>query len=138
MHPHISMLKLIAVALATLVPATATHAAAGSQDVSISVVNNTQARGRGDIGRLSVACGHSIFSGNHQVIENGATLNTSCTVSDGGALVLSYLVIGSNGTITINCGNEEQPDFTDTSTVTLTFTGSGSSVTFTQSCTNLG
>lgn len=136
MNPHRSMLKLIAVALAALMPATATHAA--QQSVSIAVVNNTTARGRGDIGRLSVACGHSIFSGAHQTIDNGNTLNTSCTVQADASLVLSWLVIGSHGTITINCGNEQQPDFTDTSTVTLTFTGSGSAVTYTQSCTNLG
>lgn len=136
MHPHRSMLKLVAVALAALMPATATHAA--QQSVSIAVVNNTTARGRGDIGRLSVACGHSIFSGAHQTIDNGNTLNTSCTTQANGSLVLSWLVIGSHDTITINCGNEDNPDWTDTSTVTLTFTGSGSAVTYTQSCTNLG
>ena len=136
MHPHRSMLKLVAVALAALMPATATHAA--QESVSIAVVNNTTARGRGDIGRLSVACGHSIFSGDHQTIDNGNTLNTSCTTQANGSLVLSWLVIGSHDTITINCGNEDNPDWTDTSTVTLTFTGSGSAVTYTQSCTNLG
>ena len=135
MNPHRSTLKLIAVALAALMPATHTAQTAHQQSVSISVVNNTTARGRGDIGRLSVACGNTIFSGDHQTIDNGNTLNISCDVQ-ANALALSYLVIGSHGTIAINCG-EEQPVFTDTSTVTLTFTGSGGSVTYTQSCTNV-
>ena len=130
----------VSMAALLLFTAGGSYAASTSQDVDVTVVNNTQARGRGDIGRLNVACGSmdDLLSGSRHLIENGATLDTSCTVEDDESLVLSYVGIGYRGTITIDCGLGERPDFMDDSTVTLTFSGSGSSVTFTQSCSGLG
>ena len=129
MRIRLHVLKWLVAALA----ASAAYAAASSQDVAVSIVNNTEALGRGDIGRMIVNCG-----GSNQRVDNGQTVNLSCTVAAGESLRVTYNGIGYQGTVTVDCGSGERPDFIDDSAVTLTFTGAGSSVTMTQSCTGLG
>ena len=133
MRVCLSFFKWSVAALVLVAPAGAAHAAGGSQDVAVSIVNNTEALGRGDIGRVIVNCG-----GSNQRVDNGDTVGISCTVADGEALRVTYNGIGYHGTVTIDCGTGERPDFVDESAVTLTFAGAGSSVTMTQSCTGLG
>lgn len=131
MRIRLHVLKWLVAALA--LAASAAYAAASSQDVAVSIVNNTEALGRGDIGRMIVNCG-----GSNQRVDNGQTVNLSCTVAAGESLRVTYNGIGYQGTVTVDCGSGERPDFIDDSAVTLTFTGAGSSVTMTQSCTGLG
>ena len=138
-----SMLKLFVAALVVFAP-TATHAtshaaddaASESQDVSVSIVNNTTTPAAGKdkpAGLLNVGCGGPV----HRV-KKGTTLDITCTVTDDEALDVDYNDGTRTSTATIDCGNTESPDFIDGSAVTLTFTGSGASITFTQSCTGLG
>ena len=138
-----SMLKLIVAALVVFAP-TATHAtshatdaaASESQDVSVSIVNNTTTPAAGKdkpAGLLNVSCGGA----SHRV-KKGTTLDITCTVTDDEALEVDYNDGTRTSTATIDCGSTESPDFIDGSAVTLTFTGSGASITFTQSCTGLG
>ncbi len=138
-----SMLKLIVAALVVFAP-TATHAtshaaddaASESQDVSVSIVNNTTTPAAGKdkpAGLLNVSCGGAV----HRV-NKGTTLDITCTVTDDEALDVDYNDGTRTSTATIDCGTTESPDFIDGSAVTLTFTGSGASITFTQSCTGLG
>ena len=138
-----SMLKLFVAALVVFAP-TATHAtshaaddaASESQDVSVSIVNNTTTPAAGKdkpAGLLNVSCGGAV----HRV-SKGTTLDITCTVTGDEALDVDYNDGTRTSTATIDCGNTESPDFIDGSAVTLTFTGSGASITFTQSCTGLG
>ena len=138
-----SMLKLIVAASVVFAP-TAAHAtshaaddaASESQDVSVSIVNNTTTPAAGKdkpAGLLNVSCGGAV----HRV-NKGTTLDITCTVTDDEALDVDYNDGTRTSTATIDCGNTESPDFIDGSAVTLTFTGSGASITFTQSCTGLG
>ena len=133
MRIFLRVLKWPLAALLLAAPASAAYAAAGSQDVAVSIVNNTEALGRGDIGRMIVNCG-----GSNQRVDNGQTVGISCTVADGESLRVTYNGIGYRGTVTVDCGTGERPDFIDESAVTLTFTGAGTAVTMTQSCTGLG
>lgn len=138
-----SMPKLFVAALVVFAP-TATHAtshaadavASESQDVSVSIVNNTTTPAAGKdkpAGLLNVSCGGAV----HRV-QKSTTLDITCTVTDDEALDVDYNDGTRTSTATIDCGNTESPDFIDGSAVTLTFTGSGASITFTQSCTGLG
>ena len=126
-------------ALAVLAPA-----AGGQQDaaVKVSVVNNTNTPavdreqpggGRTTVyaeGYLTVDCG-----GTAQEVGSDTTLILTCSTTDTESFNVTYNVVGFSGTATIHCDSDDT-HFTDDSEVTLTFKGSGTAVTFTQSCTN--
>lgn len=136
MRSTYSSLPLIAALLAVLMPATAAAATDESIDVAVTIVNNTTTPAAGKnkpSGLLNINCG----SGVHRV-KKDTTQDITCTVTGGEALTLSYNDGTRTASATIDCGGTTAPDFTDESAVTLTFTGSGASITFTQSCTGLG
>ena len=141
--PHSLFALIVAVVFTpvTAIQATehATDAAATnseSHDVAVSIVNNTTTPPAGKDkpgGLLNINCGAGV-----QRVEKGTTRDITCTVADGESLEVSYNDGTRTSTATVDCGDADGPDFTDESEVTLTFTGSGTSITFTQSCTGLG
>ena len=131
-----STLKFVGAALAVLTAATAFPAADESQDVSVSIVNNTTTPAAGKdkpSGLLNINCGSGVNR-----VEKDTTRDITCTVADDEALVLRYNDGTRTASATIDCGEGARPDFTDETEVTLTFTGAGTAITFTQSCTGLG
>ena len=140
------MLPFIAAVLVVFTPVTAIHATehaaddpaadSESHDVAVTIVNNTTTPPAGKDkpgGLLNINCGAGV-----QRVEKDTTRAITCTVADGESLDLSYNDGTRTSTATVDCGEAAGPDFTDESEVTLTFTGSGTSITFTQSCTGLG
>ena len=118
-------------ALALLTPAS-TAWAAESRDVAITVVNNTTTpapagQTRIPAGFLPVSCDGHAF----QPVEQDQTVVVNCSVSGSESLTLTYS--SHLGIENIHYGTA---DIDCQSSATLTFTGSGSSVSFTKSCTD--
>ena len=129
------VLKWPLAALLLAAAASAAYAAASSQsvDVTVTIANNT-----------TVAAGapggiHAHCWGPNVDVAVGATQTLTCTVGNDEDLEVYYDADGFDGSIVIDCGAaDDRPDFTDDSTVTLTFAGTGNTITMTQSCTGLG
>ena len=130
-----SMLKFIAAALVAMTAAVANSAADESQDVAVSIVNDTTTPKAGmsrPIGWMSVNCGSS----DHPV-KKGEPREITCSVAQDAGLFVSYANNEASGSVDVNCGVPTGPGFNDDSRVTLTFAGSGNAVTVTQSCANI-
>lgn len=130
-----SMVKLIAAALAAMTAMVANPAAEESQDVAVSIVNNTTTPKAGisrPIGWMSVSCGGSKHS-----VKRNEPREITCSVAQNAALTVSYANNEHNGSADIDCGVPSGPGFNDESRVTLTFAGSGPGMTLTQSCANI-
>ena len=130
-----SMVKLIAAALAAMTAMVANPAAEESQDVAVSIVNNTTTPKAGisrPIGWMSVSCGGSKHS-----VKRNEPREITCSVAQNAALTVSYANNEHNGSADIDCGVPSGPGFNDESRVTLTFAGSGPGMTLAQSCANI-
>ena len=124
------ILKYMVVALAFWSFTSAAWAAAASRTVAITVVNNTTTPSPGEgkpAGFLDVKCG----GGSFQEVRQSQTLVVNCTVSGTDSPTLTYATFRTNYDVF-----HETTDIDCQSAATLTFSGSFSSVTFTQSCTD--
>ena len=130
-----SMLKFIGAVLAAMTATVANPAADESQDVAVSIVNNTTTPKAGTsrpIGWMSVNC-----DGSDHPVKKGEPREITCSVAQDAGLFVSYANNEASGSVDVNCGVPTGPGFNDESRVTLTFAGSGNAVTVTQSCANI-
>ena len=130
-----SMLKFIGAVLSAMTATVANSAADESQDVAVSIVNNTTTPKGGisrPVGWMTVSCG----SGD-ELVRRDEPREITCSVAQNETLTVSYVNNEGRGSVHVDCGVPTGPGFNDDSRVTLTFAGSGATVTIAESCANI-